>query len=85
MFKLIGPCKWFEEGNIMEFIRTGMLFLKKKQKPWTPNTVTPASGGSSPSDKGGGGVGVSQKFIWPFGPQSGLQIRGGSGPPVPLP
>ena len=29
--------------------------------------------------------GVSKKFCFrPFGPQSGLKIRGGAGPPAPL-
>ena len=43
----------------------------------------PHSGGSRPSNKGGGGGGggaggrIQKKFFWPFGPQSGLKIRGG--------
>ena len=47
------------------------------------------SGGSSPSDEGGpghpdpeiGGGGVKKSF---FGPQFGLEIRGGGGPRAPL-
>ena len=61
--------------------------------------MTFCSGGSSPSDKGGGdwgwgGVpghpdpeirrGLVLRFIFrPFGPQFGLKIRGGASPPGP--
>ena len=55
------------------------------------NRSAPYSGGSRPSDKGGpshpdpeirwGGGSVSKKlFFWPFGPQSGLIIRGAAPP-----
>ena len=56
------------------------------------------SGGSSPWDKGGGGVSsrpwdkmggggglVSKKFFWPFGPQFGLKKSGGWPPPLDPP
>ena len=48
----------------------------------------PHSGGSRPSDKGGGGGRgrTQKKFFWPLGPQSGLKIwGGGAGPPGPSP
>ena len=47
-----------------------MLLLKK---PSIPSTVKHASGGSSPSDKGGGGTNLCR----PLRPQAGLQVRGG--------
>ena len=54
--------------------------------------ITAYSGGSRPSDKGGGaghpdpeirGGAVSKKFFWPFGPQFGLKIRVGRAGPSP--
>ena len=47
------------------------------------NYLTHCVGESRPSDKvwGGGGGGRSQKIVFrPFGPQFGLQIRGGPSP-----
>ena len=53
-------------------------------------TTEQASGGSRPSDKGGGGpvirgAGLKKKCFRPFGPQFGLRIRGDPSPPDPSP
>ena len=58
-----------------------------------PETLTRGSGGSRPSDNGGGGGHLDpeirgarspKKNFGPLGPQFGPKIRGG-GPPGPLP
>ena len=64
----------------------------------TQRIITSVSGANRPSDKGGGGGGavnqtprkgggpVSKKrFFGPFGPQLGLKLGGGPGPPGPSP
>ena len=58
-------------------------------------SVSVRSGGSRPSDKEGGGDhpgpeirgrdGVQKHFFRLFGPQFGLKIEGGGGPPGPSP
>ena len=66
-------------------------FLQRVMRSWG----TSISGGSRPPDRGGGGgssifldkgrAQSSKFFFRPFGPQFGVIIRGGTGPPGPLP
>lgn len=67
----------------MEFIRTGMLFLKRSPESLIQSNLPAAD--PALQIKGEGEWGHPRNLFWPFGPQSGLQIRGGSGPPGPLP
>ena len=71
----------------------GRWSLTRGGRTWRFDCIN--SGGSRPSDKGGGGGaghpdheirrGRRQKIFPPFGPQFGLKIRGGAEPPGPLP